>query len=81
MHDGSIATLREVLRDHYAIQGRAASGPHGPSPLRSEFIEGFTLSAQELDDVVAFLEALTDHGFLTDPRLADPWPAGGAAAR
>jgi len=81
MHDGSIATLREVLRDHYAIQGRAASGPRGASPLRSEFIEGFTLSAQELDDVVAFLESLTDHGFLNDPQLADPWPAGSAATR
>jgi len=79
MHDGSIATLREVLRDHYAIKGRAAGTPQGPNPLRSEFIEGFSLSKEELDDVVAFLESLTDEGFLKDPRLADPWPARPAA--
>ncbi len=78
MHDGSIATLDEVL-DHYAAGGRTiASGPHAGvgslSPYRSDFLVGFTLSPEERADVIAFLESLTDEGFLTDPRHADPWP-------
>lgn len=79
MHDGSIATLDEVL-DHYAAGGRTiAEGPHAgvgrDNPYKSSFIRGFELSDQERADVLAFLESLTDEHFLTDPELADPWPA------
>ena len=35
---------------------------------------GFTLTAEERADVLAFFESLTDRDFLTDPRFADPWP-------
>jgi cytochrome c peroxidase len=77
MHDGSIATLDEVL-DHYASGGRTiASGPHAgvgrDNPYKSELINGFELSAQERADLMAFLHALTDVAFLGDPRFADPW--------
>lgn len=73
MHDGSIATLSEVL-DHYAAGGRGhARG--GSSPYQSEFIRGFTLTPQEREDVLAFLESLTDRDFLTDPRFSDPFAA------
>ena len=77
MHDGSIATLSEVL-DHYAAGGRTiATGPNAgdgsKSPLKSELINGFTLTTEERADVLAFLDSLTDQGFLTDPRFADPW--------
>ena len=68
MHDGSIATLGEVL-EHYARGGRAGS------PLRSDFITGFTMSAQEKADLLAFLESLTDAGFLRNPAYADPFAA------
>lgn len=68
MHDGSIATLGEVL-DHYAHGGRAAN------PLKSEFLTGFTLSAQEKEDMIAFLQSLTDYGFLRDPAFGDPYAA------
>lgn len=68
MHDGSIATLSEVL-DHYAKGGRAAN------PLHSEFIQGFAISAQEKRDLIAFLESLTDSGFLANPRFGDPYAA------
>jgi cytochrome c peroxidase len=67
MHDGSIGSLSEVL-DHYALGGRAAS-----SPLKSEFVAGFLITDDEKADVIAFLEALTDRDFLTDPSLSDPW--------
>jgi cytochrome c peroxidase len=72
MHDGSIATLSEVL-DHYAAGGRASAHGAGPSPLQSEFVRGFTLTDQEKQDVLAFLESLTDPEFLTDPRFSDPF--------
>jgi len=71
MHDGSIATLGEVL-DHYAKGGRA-SLPNSPAPLRSDFIRGFEMSAREKEEMLAFLESLTDRGFLTDPAFSDPF--------
>ena len=77
MHDGSIATLDEVL-DHYAAGGRTIeSGPNAgvgsDSPLKNIFLHGFELSAEERADVLAFLESLTDETFLSDPRFADPF--------
>jgi cytochrome c peroxidase len=76
MHDGSVATLEDAL-DHYAAAGRTiASGPHAgvgsQSPLKSGFLAGFTLTAEERADVKAFLESLTDQAFLDDPRFSDP---------
>lgn len=77
MHDGSIATLEEVV-DHYAAGGRTiAEGPHAgvgrTSPLKSPFIGGFELEPGEKEALVAFLESLTDRKFLADPRHANPW--------
>lgn len=72
MHDGSIATLSEVL-DHYAAGGRAKAQGSGTGPYQSEFVRGFTLTPQEKEDVLAFLESLTDSEFLTDPRFSDPF--------
>ncbi|MDI1433924.1 methanobactin export MATE transporter MbnM [Polyangium sorediatum] len=77
MHDGSIATLSEVL-DHYAAGGRTiADGPYAgvgsTNPYKSELINGFVLTEEEKADVLAFLAALTDDALLTDPRFADPW--------
>lgn len=79
MHDGSIATLSEVI-DHYAAGGRTiASGPNAgdgsKNPYKSEFVTGFLLTPQEKLDLLAFLESLTDSSFLNDPALSDPWPA------
>lgn len=73
MHDGSIATLRDVLLRHYAVAGRSSLGTDGPNPLRSELIAGFSISEAEVRDLLAFLHSLTDRSFLTDPRHADPW--------
>jgi len=78
MHDGSIATLSEVL-DHYAAGGRTITdgpdaGDGSDSPLKSSFMVGFTLSDQERADLLAFLESLTDEEFLTNPKFSNPWP-------
>lgn len=77
MHDGSIATLPEVI-DHYAAGGRTiADGPNAgigsDNPNRSEFVTGFDFDAQEKADLIAFLRALTDEDFVTNPRFSDPW--------
>jgi cytochrome c peroxidase len=65
MHDGSIATLPDVLA-HYATGGRAHSFRTDP------LLIGFELNAQETADVLAFLESLTDEQLVKDPRYSDP---------
>lgn len=77
MHDGSIATLSEVL-DHYARGGRLIeSGPFAGdgalSPVKSIFVTGFVLAPEEKLDVLAFLDSLTDWEFICDPRHSDPF--------
>ncbi len=83
MHDGSIATLDEVL-DHYMAGGRTiASGPHAgvgsANPYKSGFLVGFDLSPSERADVLAFLRSLTDSTFITNPAFSNPWPKGSPA--
>ncbi len=76
-HDGSAATLDDVL-DHYQAGGRTiTSGPYAGdgnlSPLKDPVIRSLTMSAQDRADVIAFLQSLTDDGFLNDPALSNPW--------
>jgi cytochrome c peroxidase len=73
MHDGSIPDLRGVIA-HYARAGRA------DHPMKDGMIQGFKASDAEIADLIAFLESLTDEGFLSDPRLSDPWPEGHPAS-
>ena len=78
MHDGSIATLEDVL-DTYAAGGRRIEqGPNAgdgrSNPFKSGFVPGFPITEQEKQDLLAFLHALTDEAFLTDPRFSDPFP-------
>jgi len=79
MHDGSVASLEEVI-DHYAQGGRTlATGPHAgvgsQNRHKSEFIQGFAISADETADLVAFLHSLTDRKFLRAARFSDPFAA------
>ncbi len=79
MHDGSMATLEEVVRFYEAGGRYIADGPYAGdgrrSPLKSGLVSGFTLTDQERADLIAFLEALTDTTFITDPRFSDPFAA------
>lgn len=84
MHDGSIATLDEVL-DHYAAGGRTVeSGPFAgngsENPFKSGFVKGFTLTPDERRGVLAFLQSLTDSSFIVDARFSNPWPASGGGS-
>ncbi len=77
MHDGSIATLEEVL-DHYAAGGRTvASGPNAgrgfDNPHKDKRITGITFTAQNREDLIAFLRSLTDTELIHDPRFSNPW--------
>jgi cytochrome c peroxidase len=64
MHDGSIPSLEAAI-SHYAAGGVA-------SAFKSTRLTGFTLTDGERDDLLAFLRALTDDRFLTNPDLAAP---------
>ena len=84
MHDGSIATLEEVL-DHYSEGGRTIkSGPDAgvgaDNPNKSEFVKHIGLTKAEKADLAAFVRSLTDTALLTDARYSDPWPDEAAAA-
>lgn len=71
MHDGSIATLGDVI-DAYAAGGRAAQLSGHRNPLQSEFLRGFTLSNDEKADLLEFLNALNDEGFVANQAFANP---------
>jgi cytochrome c peroxidase len=77
MHDGSIATLEDVL-DHYAAGGRTIhqdpfAGVGSENPYKSIFVVGFRLSEQERADVIDFLKSLTDLEFVSNPAFSDPF--------
>jgi cytochrome c peroxidase len=64
MHDGSLATLDDVI-DAYVAGGRG-------HPNTDPTIHPLDLSADDRADLRAFLEALTDEQFLTNPDYAEP---------
>jgi cytochrome c peroxidase len=61
MHDGSLATLEDVV-EHYSKGGQG-------HPNTDPTIHALDLAPQERADLVAFLRALTDDAFLSDPRF------------
>lgn len=73
MHDGSIPTLEQVLTEHYARQGRAVHQGQPANPNRSAFIVGYQFTEQEIADMLAFLNSLTDDLFLENPAHGNPF--------
>ncbi len=65
MHDGSLATLEEVI-DHYAAGGKL------DHPNKSRILRPFRLTPGEKQDLVEFLKSLTDEELLHDPRWSYP---------
>ena len=77
MHDGSIATLDEVL-DHYQAGGRTiASGPYAgigsANPHKDPVIRPLSLTADQRADLIAFFGSLTDDEIIHDPSLSNPF--------
>lgn len=79
MHDGSIPSLEEVIRFYEAAGRLIADGPYAgdgrQSPMKSGLVAGFTLTEGEREDLVRFLESLTDKAFLENPRFSNPFPS------
>lgn len=82
MHDGRFKTLGEVI-DHYS-NGIAAHPDLDPFLYQNNFVQGFVtastgqpvrmnISAQEKQQLIAFLNALTDNTILTDPKFSNPF--------
>ncbi len=61
MHDGSLATLDEVI-EHYNSGGKNHQN-------KSEHIQTLNLTKVESADLLAFLQSLTDNDFLTNPKF------------
>ena len=82
MHDGSIATLDEVIA-HYDRGGRLLeegeyAGDGAENPYKSSLVRPMNLTDTEKAELRAFLESLTDETFLANPDYADPWAADDA---
>jgi cytochrome c peroxidase len=76
LHDGSAETLAEVLLV-YADGGRVVNeGPYAgdgrTNPHKSPLVRAFPMTDAERDDLISFLESLSDPGFVSDPRFAPP---------
>jgi cytochrome c peroxidase len=76
MHDGRFRTLRDVVRFYSvgvewtpALDLRLQETGGRPRHL--------DLTDAQVDQLVAFLESLTDSAFLTDPRFGNPFGCGG----
>jgi cytochrome c peroxidase len=61
MHDGSLASLQQVV-DHYV------SGGH-KNTSRDPRLRQLLLSSAEKTDLIDFLQSLTDREFIEDPQF------------
>jgi cytochrome c peroxidase len=64
MHDGSLATLRDVV-EHYNKGG-------SPNPWLSPMIQPLSLTEEEVQALVVFMEALDGEGYQDTPPAAFP---------
>ncbi|MBX2813084.1 MAG: di-heme enzyme [Myxococcales bacterium] len=76
MHDGSVASLEEVIaiyeRGGRLIEEGPNQGDGAENPHKSGFVRGFSITEDERNDILSFLRSLTDAAFLTNPAHADP---------
>lgn len=77
MHDGTVATLEEVIaiyeRGGRVIDEGPNAGDGHDNPHRSPLLTTFELTTTERTDLLAFLDSLTDRAFIDDPHHANPW--------
>jgi hypothetical protein len=67
MHDGRFATLEQVL-EHY----NTGIKPHPNLDPRLSDVTPGRMTSQNIQDIVAFLNTLTDEEFLTNPNFKKP---------
>ncbi|CAA0090333.1 Cytochrome c551 peroxidase [Zhongshania aliphaticivorans] len=77
MHDGSISTLEEVIRTYAAGGRNIENGPNAgdgrENPFRDGFISGFDIDEDDIQNVIAYLNSLSDFELINNPRFANPW--------
>lgn len=77
MHDGSVSRIEEVI-ENYARGGRnIISGPYTGDGKnnrnKDKKIAGFSINAEEKQDLINFLYSLTDSTVLTNPAFQNPY--------
>lgn len=76
-HDGTAAEVDHLItayaRGGRWVQSGQYAGDGALNPFRSELITGFDLSDEERQDLLAFLEALTDEYILAPTHLRNPF--------
>lgn len=70
MHDGRYQTLEDVI-EHYNSKVKNSS-TLDPIMTKPSKLYGLGLTAQDKQDLVAFLKTLTDTGFVNNPKLQKP---------
>jgi cytochrome c peroxidase len=77
MHDGSVATLAEVIEIKAAggrwNPARPQDGDGRANPYKSPLVAPIDLTNAEKADLLAFLRTLTDPTFLTNPAFSNPF--------
>jgi cytochrome c peroxidase len=68
MHDGSLATLDEVV-EHYAAGGKMNH------VNKTHILRPFKMTEGEKRDLIEFLKSLTDTELIRDARWSNPWPS------
>lgn len=64
MHDGRFSSLEDVIR-HYASGGLT-------HPNKNQIIRPFNISNQEIEQLITFLNTLTDEQFIHDKKIGPP---------
>lgn len=72
MHDGRFATLEEVI-DHYSSGIQNHTNLITPLVNSSGQVGQFNFTRDEKEDLIAFLNTLTDNKMLTDEKYNDPF--------
>lgn len=77
MHDGSVATLSEVI-DIYASGGRKIitgplAGDGATNSHKSPLLKGFSITTTEKRQLLNFLLSLTDSTILSNPQFVNPF--------
>jgi cytochrome c peroxidase len=68
MHDGRFSTLEEVVQFYSSgVQDGPLLDPRLRDPVQ------LNLTQEQIDDIVAFLNTLTDNSFLTNPIFSNPF--------
>ena len=71
MHDGSLATLEDVL-DHYSLH--LMDSPNLDGLLAARLTSApITFTPQEKTDLINYLKTLTDTDFTNNPAFSNPW--------